>query len=95
MARKDSRGAWDRHLTKTFGQVKALFTVEETREILGCSRSALYSLIGSGTLAMLRVESSPRITRVSLLDYLSGRPEPSEHGQDACATNGPQQQQLF
>jgi len=61
---------WDAFLTRTYGN-KALFTIEETRRILGCSRQTVRERIDSGQLDIRYIGSSRRITRAALITYLS------------------------
>jgi len=65
---------WDEFLTRTYGPEKALFTFEEVCTILDCSRSSLYAMVGRRELEVKRIGSSPRVTRLSLLEYLRTQP---------------------
>jgi excisionase family DNA binding protein len=71
---QDELDAWDRHLSEGYGQMKALFKIKEVCEILDCSRMTVDSLRKKRKLAIVEVGSSPRITRLSLLEYLARRP---------------------
>ena|GEM_PF-3903180 len=60
---------WNVFLTRTYGH-KALFTIEETRTILGCARQTVLQRIGSRQLDIRYIGSSRRVTRASLIEYL-------------------------
>jgi|GEM_PF-3089072 len=72
-ARSEPLQTWDEYLSERYGD-KALFTLEEVCGILGCSKPTLYAMIGSGQFEIRRVGSSPRVTRLSLLEYLKSNP---------------------
>jgi excisionase family DNA binding protein len=50
---------------------RLLLTVPEAAEALAISRSKLYQLITSGTLASLRIDGSRRIPLTALTDYIT------------------------
>lgn len=93
MARRNDYSLWDEHLKRTYGD-KALFTFREACDILGCSMPSLYAMTYNKTLDVRRIESSPRITRLSLLRYLSDRPAPPP-AQPLPAPKMPEQGRLF
>ncbi|WP_433512911.1 helix-turn-helix domain-containing protein [Nonomuraea sp. CA-143628] len=50
---------------------RLLLTVPEAAEALAISRSKLYQLIASGTVASLRIDGSRRIPVSALTDYIT------------------------
>jgi excisionase family DNA binding protein len=50
---------------------RLLMTVPEAAEALAISRSKLYELITSGTIASIRIDGSRRIPLTALEDYIS------------------------
>ena len=75
MNKREQREAWDKYLSRKYGD-KALFTLAEACEIIGCSMPSIYGMMDDGILDKRRVMTSPRITRLSILDYLANKPAP-------------------
>jgi excisionase family DNA binding protein len=50
--------------------VPLAFTVKQVGEILSCSRSQVYVLIGSGELASVKIGGARRVTQNQLLRYI-------------------------
>ena len=50
---------------------RLLMTVPEAAEALVISRSKLYELMGSGTIASIRIDGSRRIPLAALEEYVS------------------------
>jgi len=65
--------SWDEFLTRRYGH-KALFKYSEVREIFGCCRHTVNTLVARRKLDIRHVGKSPRVTRLSLLKYLNRKP---------------------
>jgi excisionase family DNA binding protein len=50
---------------------KLLLTPVEAAEVLSISRSKLYELIGQGRLTTIRIDTSRRVPRETLVEFIS------------------------
>jgi len=50
--------------------VPMTFSVAETAQIIGCSRSQVYVLLNTNELKSAKIRNSRRITESQLVDYL-------------------------
>jgi excisionase family DNA binding protein len=50
---------------------KLLLTPAEAAEVLSISRSKLYELIGQGRLTTIRIDTSRRVPREALVEFVS------------------------
>jgi|688.fasta_scaffold645541_2 excisionase family DNA binding protein len=50
--------------------VPKIFSVSETAQILGCSRSQIYVLISDGELESVKIRGSRRVTENQILRYI-------------------------
>ena len=57
-------------LQREYG-TKMLFTYPEVCEILGCCRGMVHKMVHSKKLEIRRIGKSPRVTRLSLVNYLT------------------------